>query len=133
MTGVHRDRGMAAGVTRHGDQDETGVDGVEGLGGAESSPRLASGAVLDEVGAVRPLLSAIANFLASRRGMHRPERFGGGDMDLGVREIGQTADVIEVEVGDDDVPDVVTVESEFLDLVSGGLAAQQPGATEVPE
>ena len=42
-------------------------------------------------------------------------------MDLGVREVGQAADVVQVEVRDDDVADVVTPEAELLDLVGGGF------------
>lgn len=123
VPGVDRYRGVAAGMARHGDQDNAGADGVKGLGGV----------VFDEVGPVRPLLAAIADLFLSGGGVHRAERFGRGDVDLGVREVGQTADVVEVEVGDDNVTDIVAVEPEPFDLVRGRLAGQQLGPADVPE
>ena len=54
-------------------------------------------------------------------------------MDLGAREVGQTADVIQVEVRDDDVADIVTPEAELLDLVGGGFFVAEDGSEEVAQ
>jgi|SRR5271166_938801 len=132
LPGIHRDRGVAAGMARHGDRDKAGADCVKGLGGGEPSPRLPAGVVFDEVGAVCPLLAAIADLFLSGGGVHRAERFGRGDVDLGVREVGQTADVVEVEVGDDNVADIVTVEPEPFDLVGDSLAALSTSTRPLP-
>lgn len=63
---------------------------------------------------------------------HRPVGLVGGHMDLGLREIGESADVVHVEMGDDDVPDVVGAEAQRFDLPGRGLGAAQRGADNVP-
>jgi hypothetical protein len=54
-------------------------------------------------------------------------------MDLGVREVGQTADVVQVEVRDDEVADIVAAETELLDLVGGGFFVAEDGSQEVAQ
>ena len=53
-----------------------------------------------------------------------------------MREVGQTADVVQVEVRDDDVADIVSPEAELLDLVAAvsswlrmGLSMWRSGPT----
>ncbi len=52
---------------------------------------------------VAPLSASVARLLEPRRGGDCAERLGRGDVDLRVREVGQTADVVQVEVRDDEV------------------------------
>src|SRR5215510_14172789 len=70
---------------------------------------------------VRPLGRAVAQPLPPGRGSDRPGCFGCGDVDLGVREIGEAAGVVKVEVRENNVPDIVTAEAEPFDLACGGL------------
>ena len=60
-----------------------------------------------DFGLVCPLSASVARLLETRRGGDRAERLGRGDVDLGLREVGQTADVVQVEVRDDDMADIV--------------------------
>lgn len=61
-----------------------------------------------------------------------PERFGGGDVGLGVGEIGDAADVVDVEVRDHDVADVVAAEAEPFQLTHGGFVMVEYRPDEPP-
>ena len=63
-----------------------------------------------------PLLGAVSDPVGQRWRAHRLFHLGRGDVDLGVGEVGQPADVIGVEMRGDDVPHVGAVEAERLDL-----------------
>ena len=119
--GIHGDGGVAAGVTGKCDEDDPGCDGVELLGGGEPLPRVPGRVVLDDLRVVRPLSRAVAHLLPPGRGPDRPGGFGGGDVDLGVGEIGQAAGVVKVEVGEDNVPDIGAAKAEPFDLAGRGL------------
>jgi len=67
------------------------------------------------------LRRAITHPFPQGRGSDCPNCFSCGDVDLGVREIGEAASVVMVEVREDDVPDVVAAETEPFDLASCGL------------
>ena len=55
-----------------------------------------------------------------------------GDVYLGTREIGDAADVVAVEMGDDDVAHVVTAKAKLLDLIDGGFRRVEHRADQVP-
>lgn len=133
VSGIHGDGGVASGVAWHRDQDYSGTDVVEGLRGGEAAPCFAVGGVFDEVWPVRPLWFAVPQFLACRWIVDGAESFCGSDVDLGVREVRDSADVIKVEMGDDDVAHVLRAEAESLDVVRGGLDVEQPRPDDVPE
>ena len=67
---------------------------------AAANPRHASpsGVVLDDLRAVRPLGGAEAEPSPGGSAAHRPQGLGRGHMDLGVGEVGDAADVVDVEV-----------------------------------
>ena len=110
-----------------------GRDLVKFLGRGEASPLLPSRVVFNDFGLVCPLSASVARLLEPRRGGDRAERLGRGDVDLGVREVGQTADVVQVEVRDDDMADIVMPEAELLDLVGGGFLMAEDGSEEVAQ
>jgi len=121
VTGFDSDRGVAAGVAWHGDEHDAGVDVVEWLCGGESSPRFPAGTVLGQARSMRPLRMAVAQLFTGRRSVNGSQGFGGGEVDLRMREVGDSSDVVEVEVSDDDMADVVRSEAECLDVVCGGF------------
>lgn len=53
--------------------------------------------------------------------MERRERLGSGEMHLRPREISQAADVVRIEVRQDDVPDIGGIEAQPANLVDGGF------------
>src|ERR1700741_1377716 len=87
VAGVDGNRRVAAGVAGHRHQNDAVVDDVEGLGRGESAPGLPVGAVLYEIGVMGPLRTAIADALTDRGGVDGAASFGGGDVDVGVREV----------------------------------------------
>ena len=123
-----RTRARAVAGQRH--QDDAGRDLVEFLGGGEPAPRLAVGLVVDEVRSVRPLRAAEPEPLPTAR-LNAPRELRGGHVDLGVREVGEAADVVDVEVGRDDVADVVDAKPEALDLPGRGLGGIEPRPQQV--
>jgi hypothetical protein len=84
------------------------------------------------MGFVGPLDAAVANPLSPRRRLDGPLRFGGGDMDLGVRKVGKPADMVEVEVRDHDVAHVVSVEAQSFDLAGGRFLRVENRFNDVP-
>jgi hypothetical protein len=54
------------------------------------------------------------------------------DMDRGRREVGEAAGVIEVEVGEQDVADILGAIAERLDLRDRGLCRIEPGSAMSP-
>ena len=133
VAGVDRDARMPAGMSGQRDVDQAGGNGGEFCGRREPTPRLAEWIVLDERRPVRPLGGPIAQAFPPRRRGDGAGHFGGGDVDSGVWEVGEAADVIQVEVGDDDVAYVVTAKPESSNLIRGCLAAVQPGPGGVPD
>lgn len=105
-------------------------DLVKFLSRGEASPLLALRVVFHDVGLVRPLGAPVAGLLEPRRGDYRAERLGGSDVDLGMREVGQAADVVQVEVRDHDVANIVAAEAELFDLVGGGFLGAEDGFEE---
>ena len=67
-------------------------------------------------GAVLPVGAEVARPVAQPRVQRRVE-LGGEDVDLGLGEVGQTAAVVGVEVGGDDVAHVAGGEAERLELL----------------
>ena len=107
VAGVDGHACVAAGVAGQRDQHDPGRDLVKFFGRGEASPLLPSRVVFNDFGLVCPLSASVARLLEPRRGGDRAERLGRGDVDLGMREVGQTADVVQVEVRDDDMADIV--------------------------
>ncbi len=124
---------VPAGVASQRDQDYARGDLVKLLGCGETSPLLPSRVVFNDFGLMCPLSGSVARLLEPRRGGDGAEGLGRGDVNLGVREVGQTADVVQVEVRDDDVADIVTREPELLDLVGGGFVVAEDGSEKVAQ
>ena len=131
VSGVDRYAGVAAGVSRQRNQHDSRRHLVKLLRGSEASPLLSLRSVLDDLGAVRPLHRAEAEPLSARRGAQRAERLCGSDVYLGLGEFGYAADVVAIEMRDDDVAHVVPSKTELLDLSDGGFLALQHWADEV--
>lgn len=112
---------MSARVARQRHQHEAGGDLCQLLRGGEPTPGFTVDGVLDDLGSVCPLGATEPDSVAERAGPHGAEGFRSGDVDLRVGEIRDTADVIGVEVGDDDVADVGVSVPELLDLAEGGF------------
>src|SRR5215207_5534985 len=132
MAGIDGDAGMAAGMTRQRLERNAWRDLIELLSGGEPAPLLALRVVFDNVGFVRPLRGAVANFLPPRRSPDRTERFCGGDVDSGVGEVGHSAGVVHVEMRDDDVAHVISRKAEVIDLVGGSLLAAEDRPDDAP-
>src|SRR3954470_10478399 len=114
---VDRDASVATGVPRQPDQRDARRHLIELLGRRESPPLLAVRSVLDDLGSMRPWGRAEAELLSTRRGPHRAARLHRGDVYLGFGEIGDAADVVAVEMCDDDVAHVVTAKAKPLNLI----------------
>ncbi len=104
VAGVNGHADVAAGMPRQRDQGDARRHLVEFFRRRESPPLLPDGGVLDDLGAVRPQRGPIACASSTGRDARRSEPLGRGDVYLGVGEIGDAADVVAIEVGDDDVP-----------------------------
>ena len=63
-------------------------------------------------------------------GPHCNERLRCGDVYLSLGEIGYTANVVVVEISDDDVAHVVTAKAKSLNLIDGGFLAVEHRADE---
>lgn len=83
--------------------------------------RLTVDLVFDDLRTVLPLNRAEPHPVAEPAGSHGAEDFCRRDVNPRLGEVGDTADVVGVEMGDDDVPDVRALVSEPLDLFEGGL------------
>ena len=127
VSGVNRDAGMAPGVSRQRDHHDARRYLDELLGRSESAPLLTVRGVLDDLGSVGPLDRAKAKLLPTRRCLQRSERLPGSDVDLGIGKIGDAADVVAVEVSNDDVAHVITAKAKLLNLIDGGSAGFRPG------
>jgi hypothetical protein len=132
VAGVDRNARVAASVTRQRDQRDARRHLSELLGRGEASPLLTVRCVFDDGGPVRPLHRAEADLLAHRRGSQCAERLRSGDVYLRLGEIGDAADVVGVEMGDDDVPHVVTSKAKLLNLIDGGLPVIEHRTDESP-
>ena len=132
VVGVDGHACVSAGVAGQRDQDYARGDLVKFLGGGETSPLLPPRVVFHDFGLVCPLGASVA-VLSNRDGEVIAERLGRGDVDLGVREVGQTADVVQVEVCDDDVADIVTPEAELFDLVGRSFLMAEDGSEDVAQ
>jgi hypothetical protein len=131
VAGVDRHAGVTAGVAGQRDQRDARRYLRELLCRGESAPLLTVRGVLDDLGAVRPQDRAEAEPFTTRRGPQRAERLCGGDVYLGLGKVAYAADMVAVEVRDDDVAHVVAVKAELLDLMYGGLLTFEHRADEV--
>lgn len=116
-----------------GGSGRAGRDVGEFLGRGESPPLLPVRGVLDELRAVGPLGRVVADLLRQGGSVHRPERFGGGGVDLGVGEAGQATEVVQVVVREDDVPNVLLAETEPFHLARSCLLGAQHRSDDVAE
>ncbi len=128
---VDGDACVSAGVAGQRHQHDSRCDLVEFLGGGESPPFLPVGVVLDDLGPVRPLAGAKAHLLLERRFTHSALYFGAGGVDLCVGKVGDAADVVHVEMRDDDVADIGAGEAEALHLAQRRLAVVEHRLEEV--
>ncbi len=102
-------RAVAAGVAAERDQQDLGVQ-AQRAHGVESAPRLAVRLrVRHPVRPARRLGGTVADAVlgASPGGRHRRAVFGLAEQHLGPGEVGQSPGMVEVEVAEDDVPDVL--------------------------
>src|SRR4051794_23273385 len=119
--GIDRDPGVARRMAGERDHRDLGVEVGEEPDALETEPAVPAGAVLDPDRAWTPLLADVARALRQRR---RPRRgkLGREDVDLRLREVADTAGVVEVEMGREDVPDVGRVVAQRFDLPDRALA-----------
>lgn len=75
--------------------------------------------------AVGPLSASISQSLAERRGVDGTAGFGGGDVEVSLGEVGDPADVVEVEVGEHNVSNVGRAVAELFDLAGRGFGLQE--------
>ena len=132
VSGVNRHAGMAPGVSGQRDHHDARRYLDELLGRSESAPLLTVRGVLDDLGSVGPLDRAKAKLLATCRCLQRSERLPRSDVDLGLGKIGDAADVVAVEVSNDDVAHVITAKAKLLNLIDGGLRRIQNWADQMP-
>lgn len=107
VAGVDGDACMTAGMTGQRDEDDAGSDLVEFLRRRESAPGFSVRTVFDNGSLGCPLLAAVADLLLEGGCRGDSECLRGGYVNSRVRKIRDAADVIRVEVGDNDVADVL--------------------------
>lgn len=129
---VDRYGGVTASVTGQRDQDNPGRYLIQRLHRCEATPRFSRRTMFDDSWTMPPLCGAKPTSLAPGRWVLRTEHLIGGGVNSRVREVGEAADVVGVEVGDDDMPYVVTSETEPFDLTGGCLRRIEYGPHDVP-
>src|ERR1700757_5218346 len=131
MAGVDSDTSVTARMAGQRKEGNPGGDLIEFLGRGKPAPLLAMWVVLNDVGFVGPLSRPVAEFLSPRRRPDCSEGLGDGDVDLCVREVGKTTDVIHVKVCDDDMADIVSTEGESFDLMGDRLLGAEDRSDDV--
>ena len=131
IPGVDGDARVSAGVAGQRHQHDSRCDLVEFLGGGESAPLLPVGIVLDDLGSVRPLAGAEADLLSERRFTHRADHSALVAWICASGKVRDAADVVHVEMCDDDVADVRAGEAESLDLAQRRLVVVEHRLEEV--
>jgi hypothetical protein len=132
---AHGDPLVAAAVPDQRHQDHVVAQGSHR---AEPEPVVPTLAVLHPGRSVRPLGGEVAAALRETRVL-RGVQLGPLHVHVGVREVGQPARVVLIEVGQHDVGDVADIVPQRADLSGGGLRPRehraderQPGRTEPP-
>lgn len=124
----HGNAGMAPGMPCQRDEKDFGREALKIAYGVETKPRLATAQRVERpVRCIVPLLGTIAFARHERTAL----AFVGdlllacGDVYACVGEILNTACVIEIEMCDDDVPDVAWIEAKPTDLRNRGFLGSQ--------
>lgn len=108
---------VATGVTREGHEEDFGIEAGNWADGVEAQPPLIR---IDLVEAPSRLVAELARAIALMFNpllrMQGGFVFGLKHVDRGTWEIGEAARLIEIEVGEDDIADVLGFESQKLEL-----------------
>ncbi len=97
----------------------------QGADAVEAEPALALRLVDLPFGAMGEMRRAVARLLAEAGPVHRGVVLGGEDMHLGIREVGQAAGMVQVQVGHHDMTHVGGLEAECLHLMQRRLLHAQ--------
>ena len=115
------------------DHRDLGVEAGDQADALEAEPVLAARPVLDPVRVLAPLLAHVAAALRRADGGLGRRELGREEVDLGVREVPDAAGVVDVEVGGDDVADVLGIVTQRLDLANGCLVLDRRRADQITE
>ena len=127
------DAAVAVSVTGQGDQEEIPVEFIERLGPLDSHPARARFVVQDPVGFMLPLCWQVPPPFHPALWISGGAEFGAVDVHAGLRKVGEPSGVIEVEVGQNDVADLLRFTSEGLDLSCQPFPLEKTGTGEEHE
>ena len=118
------------GVTRQVHEQHPLGDMVQGVH-PEALPPVGAERVLGEARPVLPLAAAVTPTLQEARRAHRPRQGLRRDVHLRGGEVGEAADVVEIQVGEHDVPHVPRIQAQGLYAADRRLALTQCRAQDV--
>jgi hypothetical protein len=134
VAGVDRDGGVPPRCAGERDEQDLRRQAAEVADRLEAEPPLAAGPAVRRPGRiVCPLVGPVPPALAPRRRVHRGLVLAGVDVHGRPREVADPADVVEVEVGQHDVPDLLRPVPEPGDLADRGLVGVEPRVGEPDE
>jgi hypothetical protein len=130
LTIANRDPAMSPGVPDEWDQEDLGQALIYKANGIEVVPAFTMRFVKSPMGLMRPLEGAVAALFECRQSLHGGFMLYPGNVNSCLRKITDTGRMIHIEMGEDDMTDVLALKSQCLDLRKRGLPEVELGMSE---
>jgi hypothetical protein len=113
---AHGDAAMATGVARQRNEQDVVTDTFEGSHGWEAEPLFPLFLIDGPARLVGPLVAMVAALFHDSPGPDDGSVLVGENVDDGIWKVGQAPGMIDVQMGRNDVPDILALESQPLQL-----------------